>query len=165
MGKVEDIMKKLICILITIVLCLTLSGCSSGPSPRQVGKDILYCFDNDDAEGLKALFCEATLSRTVNIDAEIENAFELYEGKSIDVGSINAASTKSIRDGKTVKETASPCVPVYETDTGKEYVLSATMNIVNKNNPDFVGVSEIRLQVRNDEDELELIATIGNSLH
>ncbi len=158
-------MKKLFCILILLALCLTLSGCSKGPTPRQVGKDILYCFDNDDAEGLKALFCEATLSRTANIDAQIENAFELYEGKSIDVGSINASSSKSIREGRTVKETASPLIPVYETDAGKEYVISATMTRVNKNHPDFVGVSVISLSIRNDDGELELLATIGELLY
>ena len=156
-------MKKSILIFL-IIVCLLFSGCSflsNTPSSTEMAKSVLKCFDNDDVEGLKSLFCEEILSNINNLDEQIEEAFEFYEGKSEEIGPITTASQKSVRNGVVVKKTATPRIPIYNTDEGKEYVISIRMFTENKDNPDLIGINKINIYVRNNDGDFELAKEIG----
>ncbi len=153
-------MKKIVLIIIVFLIAI-LSGCSTNRSTVDVAREVLYCFDNDDVEGLKSLFCEEILSNINNLDEQIEEAFELYEGKSEEIGPITTASQKSVRNGVVVKKTATPRIPIYNTDEGKEYVISIRMFTENKDNPDLIGINKINIYVRNNDGNFELAKEIG----
>lgn len=150
-------------LIFLIIVCILFSGCFfseyNGPSATKTAKIVLECFDNDDVEQLKNLFCDRFI--TDNLETEIEDAFEFYEGKSEEIGPITTASQKSVRNGVVVKETATPRIPIYNTDEGKEYVISVRMFTENKDNPDLIGVNKINIYVRNNDGDFELAKEIG----
>ncbi len=154
-------MKKY-CSVFLILICFLFSGCSflsNAPSSTEMAKSVLKCFDNDDVEQLKNLFCDRFISD--NLEIQIKEAFEFYEGKSEEIGPITTASQKSVRNGVVVKETATPRIPIYNTDEGKEYVISIRTFVENKDNPDLIGINKINIYVRNNDGDFELAKEIG----
>ncbi len=156
-------MKKIVLIIIVFLIAI-LSGCSTNRSTVDVARDVLYCFDNDDVESLKKLFCAATLSTTDNLDTQIEEAFDFYEGKCVSYGFINSPSQKSVRNGKTVSLKNNPLISYIKTDSGKEYAIKVYMYCINVNYPEKVGISKISVYTYNNEYELVLDAEIGELL-
>lgn len=96
----ENNVKKIILFFISFISITFLSSCTT-PSmislktndPTSIDFDtdsfaqetmleVLRCFDEEDTETLKSLFSEE-LSTTSNIDKQIEEAMDYYEGKSV----------------------------------------------------------------------------------
>lgn len=155
-------MKKVLSIFLILAVCFCFSGCSSKPSTIDIAKDILYCFDNRDDEGLKRLFCEAISKDSLN--SQIETAFDIYDGKSVSYSSISTPSQKSIRNGETALLQINPLIRHIETDTGMEYAIKFYTYRINKKNPEKVGVYFISLYTYNDNKEMVLLAEIGKAI-
>lgn len=147
------------------MVCLLFSGCFfleySGPSATEMAKSALLCFDNNDVEGLKSLFCEEILSDVDNLDKQIEEAFELYEGKCVNRGGISNPSSKSYRDGKIVLYNVSPLISDIETDEGKKYDLKLYTYTINEKYPQREGIYAIDLYMYDENGECSLVAEIG----
>ncbi len=157
--------KKMIYILSAVCCCLLLSSCTTTESSRNLGEEVLECFDTDDIDGLKELFCSATLARTKDIEEQIQDAFDFYEGKSITYGSITAPEERSIRKGRVVKVNANPFILDIETDEGKKYDIKIYAYTINAEHPDFVGISEINVYIRDENDDLVLEKEIGDLIY
>ena len=148
-------------------MTLTFSGCifSTGPSATEMAKSALECFDNDDVEGLKSLFCEEVLSDVDDLDEQIEEAFELYEGKCVKRGGISNPSSKSYRDGKIVLYNVSPLISDIETDEGKKYDLKLYTYTINEKYLQREGIYAIDLYMYDENGECYLVAEIGKLLN
>lgn len=158
-------MKKAFYIFIIICCCLLLSSCASVKSSRDLGENVLECFDNDDITGLKELFCSASVARNDDIEEQIKDAFEFYEGKSVTHGSITAPEERSIRNGKVVKINSNPFILDIETDEEKKYDIKIYAYTINDEHPDFVGISKINVYTRDDNDDLILEKEIGELIY
>lgn len=158
-------MKKIFYILSIICCCLLLSGCTFVESSRNLGEDVLKCFDNDDVSGLKELFCSATVARNEDIEEQIKDAFDFYEGKSTTYGSITAPEERSIRNGRVVKINSNPFILDIETDEGKKYDIKIYAYTINEEHPDFVGISEINIYTRDENDNVVLEKEIGDLIY
>ena len=76
-------MKKIIIYIAFICLIFAMTSCvvdETKKASNEKSIEIIRCFDEKDAEGLKALFCEE-VRISHNLDEEIQFAFDLYEGK------------------------------------------------------------------------------------
>lgn len=159
-------MKKC-CSVFLILICFLFSGCSflsNTPSSTEMAKSVLKCFDNDDVEGLKSLFCEEILSNINNLDEQIEEAFTFYQGTAISKGPIGSSSEKKYRQGKIVEYSAEPYIADIKTDSGKEYDILVYTYTVNEDKPERVGVYLISVYTRDENDELILGTEIGELL-
>ncbi len=147
---------------IAALLCLVLfSSCSDRPNSIEIANQALVCFDNDDVEGLKLLFCDEIISNVDDFDKQIEDAFALYEGTSVSKGAITAPSEEKVRDGKTVKYNVDPYIPDILTDAGKKYEMIFFMQTANDEHPEYIGISEINIFIYDENGELELGKEIG----
>ena len=144
-------MKKLLTIILLLIMTLTFSGCFfsdyNGPSAIETAKKVLECFDNDDVEGLKSLFCEDVLTNVDDLDEQIKEIFNLYEGKSVERGTIRGGSSeKSYREGELVFYDIGPSIDDIKTDkSDKYYSIQLCMHLVNKKHPERVGIGAIIL--------------------
>ncbi len=158
-------MKKSIKLLILVlVLPVLLSGCGAKKQINQdyeyieeIGNQIVRCFDEKDAEGLKAMFSLSS-HKNCNLDEQIENAFEKYEGKSVSFVTTNRSIMESsMREGKYTKKHFVPQIDDIVTDTSNEYVIGFALYQVYENWPEKEGIIVVVLR---DSQENEL-AVIG----
>ena len=162
-------MKKIISIFLALV-CISFSGCFfsdyNGPSATETAKKVLECFDNDDVEGLKSLFCEDVLTNVDDLDEQIKEIFNLYEGKCVERGTINNPSEKSTRDGEIVYYDTNPFIHDIKTDENEGYYsLKMYIDLVNKKHPERVGVIAITLYAHDESypkwEDMSELKTIG----
>ena len=162
-------MKKIISIFLALV-SISFSGCFfsdyNGPSATETAKKVLECFDNDDVEGLKSLFCEDVLTNVDDLDEQIKEIFNLYEGKCIERGTINSPSQTSYRDGEIVYYDTDPLINDIKTDENEGYYsICIYIDLVNKKHPERVGVKAITLYWYNEIDhvweDVSKLKTIG----
>jgi len=126
-------MKKSLKIFLIILVTLCFSSCQisqyevQGLSIKDKTKsacydksvEILRCFDEKDAEGLKSLFCRHS-QENPNIYKEIEGAFDFYKGKSVSFEfKYRGGVAGSWRDGKAVDEHVNPKIENIITDEEK----------------------------------------------
>lgn len=159
-------MKRILSVILLLIMTLTFSGCifSTGPSATEMAKSALECFDNDDVEGLKSLFCEEVLSDVDDLDEQIEEAFAFYQGKSISKGPIGSSSEKKYREGNIVECSVEPYIADIKTDSGKEYDILVYTYTVNEAKPERVGIYLISIYTCDENDELILGIEIGEFL-
>ena len=149
---VEKMKKQATTILcVTILFCMLLAtGCWDRPfydstvEGNRLSKEILGYLENDDAEGLKSMFCEIT-RESPTLDEEIQAALEFFEGKITDYEKITVltSSEESVRDGQIVFYFIGPYVKDIETDAGKVYTIKTCTFLVHAKDEKKVGVSEI----------------------
>lgn len=163
-------MKKLLTIILLLIMTLTFSGCFfsdyNGPSAIETAKKVLECFDNDDVEGLKSLFCEDVLTNVDDLDEQIKEIFNLYEGKCIERGTINNPSEKSTRDGEIVYYDTNPFIHDIKTDENEGYYsIKIYIDLVNKKHPERVGIAAITLYEHDETypkwEDMSELKTIG----
>ena len=85
-------MKIMIVLLLNIFICFNFTGCGIANAFGELNEEaqyienksdeILFCFDNNDAEKLKSMLSKNDQLK-FDIDEQIHNAFNLYNGKSI----------------------------------------------------------------------------------
>ena len=143
-------MKKIIGIVILIIFIVPiLYGCDKFINADKVGiktcDKIINYLENGDNEGLKKMFCNKTLDNE-NIDEEIEDAIDFFNGKvkSYDVKILG--SGESFRDGKREYLSISPRIENIVTDTNNQYKIEVYYYIVYRDDIDKEGISEITIE-------------------
>ena len=132
-----------------LLLCISLTtGCSkllfisSDKEGYEMSKDLLGYLENDDAEGIKSMLCDITKS-SPDIDEEILTALEFFDGKVTSRDRELIRSQESVRKGETVYLSLSSNVKNIETDKHRTYKIKFYAQVVNAENSNRVGISEI----------------------
>ena len=140
-------MRKLIIVFVTISLTL-FCGCAvrtqDVTSGRELGKEVLRCFDEEDSEGLKALFC-AEIQNTHNLDKEIAEAMNLYEGTMISCGQALVSGGEAVDNGKLTDKHIGCSVDEIKTNQGKEYEIVTHSYLIYDKNPRCIGITYLKL--------------------
>ncbi len=117
---------KFLKILIASLLFFSLTSCifvndKTKSESYDKSVEVLRCFNEKDAEGLKELFCPYTRNND-NIDAEIEAAFDFYKGESISFKfAYNGGVAGSMVNGKAVDKHIEPEIENILTDLDNTY--------------------------------------------
>lgn len=142
---------------------LVMTSCSSDRfmSAGVVGKErceeLLEYLGNDDAEGLKSMFCNEIASSD-NLDRQILDVMDFFEGKVISSHPI-VSSERSVRDGKTILKISSHIEEIV-TDSGKTYDIMFYSHLTNSYDEDKVGISKLYIKSDDGED-----CTVGVLIH
>lgn len=107
-----------------------------------MSKDLLGYLENDDAVGIKSMLCDITKS-SPDTDEEILTALEFFDGKVTSRNREQIGSQESVRKGETVYLSLSSYVGDIETDKNRTYEIKFYAQVVNAENPNKVGISEI----------------------
>lgn len=155
-------MKYIAGVVICIIAIITMTSCKSVPKEMGVNeysKEVLRCFDEEDSEGLKALFC-AEIQNTHNLDKEIAEAMEFFEGKVISYDdNFNGRSGQSVDDGEVTEKHFVPIIDDITTDSGVTYKITFYYYKVNTKDENRVGINNI--VIRNKDTDTRYI--IGDS--
>ncbi len=139
-------MKKYILLLICVISLFCGCGMTIKESDRYIySTEILRCFDEKDTKGLKDMFCPKVLENIDNLDVQIENAMEFYEGKMISHGTITGGEGESVRDGIVTEKRISPRINDIETSAGEKYEILFYVWIICDEGEKRVGISEITI--------------------
>ena len=132
-----------------ILLCISLTtGCSkfsfisSDTEGYEMSKDLLGYLENDDAEGIKSMLCDITKS-SPDIDEEILTALEFFDGKVTSRDREQVASEESVTNGQIEYLILSSYIKNIETDKEETYKIRFYAQLVNSENPNKVGITEI----------------------
>lgn len=150
-------MKKKLVFITVILISIVFSGCNAEPSYIKVQSDeIIRCFDEKDAEGLKALFCQNSIDY-YDIDSEIQNAFDLYEGQSVSHTLNLYGWSGGMQEGIWYDKHYTPEIRNIKTNCGKEYTIGFCTYEIYESDAGRVGIGVIGLQ----DEEGDVIAVIG----
>ena len=142
-------MKKLIPIFLAMLLVLSISACRSGyinqtTESRNQAVEILRCLDEEDVEGLKSLFCERVAS-THDLDKEIAEAMEFYQGKSTSFPDLSIGGGYSMKDGEYDENYLSYSMRDVVTDAKMQYNIYADTYLIYKEDPTCVGMTYLKI--------------------
>jgi len=138
-------MKYIASVVICIIAIITMTSCKSVPKEMGVNeysKEVLRCFDEEDVDGLKSLFCEE-IQNTHNLDEDIKNALDIYQGKTISYKIIGGTGGETVENGKIVLKDENIQIGEIKTDTGNEYVIVIYSYVINEEYPNRIGISAI----------------------
>ena len=132
-----------------LLLCISLmTGCSkfsfisSDTEGYEMSKDLLGYLENDDAEGIKSMLCDITKS-SPDIDEEIVAALDFFDGKVTSRDREQIGSEESVTNGQIEYLIFSSYIGSIETDKNKTYEIKFYAQVVNTENPNKEGISEI----------------------
>jgi hypothetical protein len=130
---------------------------SAGVVGKERCEELLEYLGNDDAEGLKSMFCNEIASSD-NLDRQILDVMDFFEGKVISSHPI-VSSERSVRDGKTILKISSHIEEIV-TDSGKTYDIMFYSHLTNSYDEDKVGISKLYIKSDDGED-----CTVGVLIH
>lgn len=155
-------MKYIASVVICIIAIITMTSCKSVPKEMGVNEyseEILRCFDEEDSEGLKALFCEE-IQNTHNLDKEIAEAMKFFEGEIISYNdNFNGNDGVSISDGEILEQHFAPVIQEIETDAGVSYQITFHYYTIYKEDKQKVGITFIVIQ-NNDTQGVHIVGDI-----
>lgn len=148
-------MKKIISIFISLVLVIYgFTGCiddksSVSPPPDEMARlqsiSVMECFENEDIEGLKSMFCKRVIDN-IDLNSQIEGAFEFINGKIISYDEPDGTSGGGlIKDGKRVELILRGDTENIKTDLGSTYTLSFHSYGIYKEDANKVGITYLRV--------------------
>ena len=157
-------MKKVICIILITIICLNFSSCNFSDNKdndtkliNDQAKEIVRCFDEKDIDGLKSLFCQNTQDN-YNLDEEIQDAFDLYEGKSESFNvNLQGGWAGGKDNGEWTDKHFTPQIENIKTDKKETYSIGYLVYYVYSSDPGRVGICALGLRNGNGEE----IARIG----
>ena len=153
-------MKKILFVIFLSLLCL-LSSCEieSGESDllESTANEVIRCFNEDDVDALKLLFCQNTLNEAVDIEMQIENAFECYDGKSESYDFHYLGFDGCCVDGKWIDKHSTVKIKNIKTSSEKMYWITYTEYIIYDNDSGKIGIIGMSLR----DENLNVIAEIG----
>lgn len=131
------------------MLILTSCGLTNNSSPGAVAKEqantIMKCIEENDAATLKSLFTP-NIQEMPELDEQIRLFLDFIDGKIVSYsGPLGGKDTGKIHDGETVYQELNDSIYKIQTDTGRNYQIDHNAIIVNKNDPDNLGVFYIRI--------------------
>ena len=161
-GQMKYIMKcTLICFFIAALSGF--SGCEeknrthSTISPRGEAdkkiEELLGYLSNNDAVGIKSMFCEAINSVSF-LDKQIKEALDFFEGKMISYVDIGPNVGKKTERGKITKLNIFVSTTEISTTADRIYEIRFSSYLINDEYPDRIGISEITIV---DENEKECV--------
>lgn len=151
-------MKKIIILCFISFLFLLFDSCSNGKYINEIkfgneqANEILRCFDENDKQALKSLFCEQSIE-TYDIDKEIEEAMSFYVGKCIGHDNISINDGGKREHGVIVDSHIEYLINNIKTDKGSEYTIVTHSYIVYQRNPKCVGITYLKV-INNGTDEM-----------
>ncbi len=110
---------------------------------NEKSEEIIRCFDENDIEGLKQLFCQNSQAN-YNLDEEIKAAFDLYEGTSESYNLHYGGSAGSWRNGECKDEHITPQIRNLKTDSENIYLICYHEYLIYKEEQ-CVGITYIRI--------------------
>jgi hypothetical protein len=129
-----------------------MSGCypenfiSDDVEGEKLAKELLTYLSEDDAEGMKSMFCDRA-KESSELDRQIEEALVFFDGSVItEDPQILVSGGKAMDNGRVTWLRVSPSIEGVETDTGKSYKILFYDYLVCANEKDIVGISEIRIE-------------------
>ncbi len=150
-------MRKIKIVLCCVILCMNLGGCikpmNRGErltkelgSEQQISdrmmEDIAAALDAGDADALKSLFSKAALEEATDIDQQISDLLEFYQGKKQSFEG-DASSSTHTKYGEDIEK---QLIGQYLLITDKEsYRVIYDYNVIDKENPDTVGLSQLEV--------------------
>lgn len=158
--------KKIFIIMVLSIIVLNLSSCIFIPSidnsdeqnvftvkaqMKNDCKEIIRCLEEKDSDTLKSMFCKKLLNNYENIDEDIEQAMNFFQGNITSYGNVLYGDDDSFINGECVKFIASPSIDSITTDTGKEYTVIYNEHIIDAENPEKIGISYIEIIDENND--------------
>ena len=153
-------MKRNAFLCLILIIALALSGCAKGrinkgKYGREQVTEILRCFDERDIAGLKAMFCEKVASEH-DLDSEIKDAMELYNGKSISHDKVQFGGGEAVYHGVMNESHIWYNINNLETDNGSVYTIATFSYIVYEDDPSCIGISYLNLINENTHEKIEI---------
>lgn len=150
--------KFFICIMLGITMVLT--GCvkgyvNQGKYGREQAEEILRCFDEKDVSSLKAMFCEKVAS-THDLDKEITEAMNLYNGKSISHDKIQVGGGDTGYHGVITDNHIWYNINNIKTDSGSFYTIATHSYIIYEKDPTCIGITYLTFIDENSHEKIEI---------
>lgn len=142
-----------------ISTALIFSGCGTNKPnvDEEVNKqceELMKLLGKNDIDGIKEMFCTA-VSDSPNFDNDLADAVEFFDGEVDSYDLKGIGSDEKTEHGDTVIIHVSPKIWNIETSSGNSYKVSYYAYIVNSDNPEYVGISEIQIK-KDDGKEFKL---------
>ena len=161
MGWSELSMKKsaFLCLMLGITMLFT--GCvkgyvNQGKYAMNQAAEILQCFDEKDVSSLKAMFCEKVAS-THDLDKEITDAMNLYNGKSVSHDKIQVGGGDTAYHGVITDSHVWYSINnIKTTDAGSLYAIGTHTYIVYEDDPSRIGMTYLNFIDENSEKKIEI---------
>lgn len=150
-------MKKIKVVLCCVILCMNLGGCikpmgrgerltkelgSEQQMADQMMENIAAALDAGDADALKSLFSKTTLEEATDIDQQISDLLEFYQGKKQSFEG-DASSSTHTKYGEDIEK---QLIGQYLLTTDKEsYRVMYDYTVIDKDNPDAEGLSQLEV--------------------
>lgn len=163
-------------IVIIAVLAIIMSACSKSAEYNQdknadwdeqeynvkTLNEIIRCLDEKDEQALINMMSK-NIRKEFNVSAQIEQAFSVY-GKTEDYGEFNdhGIMSSDVRHGKYTRKVIGAEMKGVKTDSGRIFDIMFGRCVIDKENPDDVGVYKIYLKDR-EYGHLAIIGPISNS--
>lgn len=158
MFKKRIRLKKAICIVLSCLMIMLMSGCgaiskvikraldsSKQPTNLEISQNILDCFDNEDVQGLKELLCPKTQGME-DIDKQIREGFDFLDGKVVSFDeNVSNDESESVDHGTTEKLSHTLHIEDITTDTGGTYKLYVSINLIYIEDEDREGITVITI--------------------
>ena len=144
-------LKSIFIILMTTIMSVVLVGCNGVvmdvTKETQQAEDVFNYLKDKDAEGLKSLFCDKIIESSEDLDDQIKEAMDFFDGKIVSYEQISSGSGgSSNRNGKTVELSATPHIKGIITDTGEKYEVFFNTYIIYTDYEDRVGISQLTIK-------------------
>lgn len=163
-------------IVIIAVLAIIMSACSKSAEYNQdknadwdeqeynvkTLNEIIRCLDEKDEQALINMMSK-NIRKEFNVSAQIEQAFSVY-GKTEDYGEFNdhGIMSSDVRHGRYTRKVIGAEMKGVKTDSGRIFDIMFGRCVIDKENPDDVGVYKIYLKDR-EYGHLAIIGPISNS--
>ena len=163
-------------IVIIAVLAIIMAACSKSAEYNQdknadwdeqeynvkTLNEIIRCLDEKDEQALINMMSK-NIRKEFNISAQIEQAFSVY-GKTEDYGEFNdhGIMSSDVRHGRYTRKVIGAEMKGVKTDSGRIFDIMFGRCVIDKENPDDVGVYKIYLKDR-EYGHLAIIGPISNS--
>ena len=163
-------------IVIIAVLAIIMSACSKSAEYNQdknadwgeqeynvkTLNEIIRCLDEKDEQALINMMSK-NIRKEFNVSAQIEQAFSVY-GKTEDYGEFNdhGIMSSDVRHGRYKRKVIGAEMKGVKTDSGRIFDIMFGRCVIDKENPDDVGVYKIYLKDR-EYGHLAIIGPISNS--
>lgn len=134
--------------LVSALLVLFTCGCRHkeyvDPTIEQ-GKTMIKAVIDEDVESVKALFCPYIAENHLNLESEITGIFEFINGDiiSYDNPTVGPGAGATDKKGRWEKKAVGASIDNIKTDSGGTYTIDYGVYEVNKEYPEYVGVTNI----------------------
>ncbi len=144
-------------ILTILITSFFLSGCGIFSSnnyvnhyevAREQSETIIEAVLNEDVDAIEELFCPYIKKNHPELESEIQELFAFIDGEivSYDEPKVNIGSGKTDYGQGVVEQSMGGIINNIKTDTGKTYFLVFGCHTVDKERPEYVGVTNMSIR-------------------